>query len=120
MNRRAIGQAGEDEALRYLEEKGMQLMARNYCVRGGEIDLIVRDGAFIVFVEVKARSSARYGVGREAVSAQKVARICRAALTYIMKENLHDSCFRFDVVEVQQGRITHLPNAFPFTPPAIS
>lgn len=117
MNRRSIGQAGEDAALAHLTAQGMQLKARNYCIRGGEVDLIMRDGEYTVFVEVKLRNNARYGTGREAVSPAKIVRICKAALRYIIEEGLHDTPVRFDVVEVQQGRLTHLPNAFPFVYP---
>ena len=117
MNRRQTGQEGEAAALRYLEEKGMRLLKQNFCIRGGEIDLIMRDGDYTVFVEVKLRTGSRYGTGLEAVSATKVKRICKAALAYIVKEGLHDAPLRFDVVEVQQGVLTHIADAFPFVPP---
>ena len=74
MNRRAQGAAGEARALQYLQEKGMEPVARNVRCGGGEIDLIVRDGRYLVFVEVKQRASGRMGQGREAVDAKKRAR----------------------------------------------
>lgn len=120
LNRRIVGQAGEDAALTYLVSQGMQLRTRNYCVRGGEVDLILQDDAYTVFVEVKLRRNNRFGTGREAVSPKKISRICKAALAYIMEEGLHDAPVRFDVVEVQQGLLTHLPNAFPFVYPTTS
>ena len=116
MNRRAQGAAGEARALQYLQEKGMEPVARNVRCGGGEIDLIVRDGRYLVFVEVKQRASGRMGQGREAVDAKKRARISRAALAYLGAQGSLDVPVRFDVVEIQQGEVRHIPAAFEFTP----
>ena len=111
---RARGAAGETQAADYLAAQGMEILARNFTVRGGEIDLIARDGAYIVFVEVKQRTSAYAGLGREAVNLKKQRFICRAAMQYLMKHNLMQSFVRFDVVEIQAGQLTHIKNAFSY------
>lgn len=115
MNRRAQGARGEDRALEALKAKGMQEVARNVRCAGAEIDLIMRDGRYTVFVEVKQRSSGRMGQGREAVDMRKRSRISRAALAYLAARGSVDVPVRFDVVEIQAGDIRHIPAAFDFT-----
>ncbi|MGA0955292.1 MAG: YraN family protein, partial [Burkholderiaceae bacterium] len=58
---RAIGQAAEDLALKFLQSQGLKLVARNQLFRGGELDLIMRDGSQLVFVEVRQRSCSKFG-----------------------------------------------------------
>ena len=115
MNRRAQGSAAEEVAMRYLEQKGYKTLARNYTIRGGEIDLIMRaPQGILVFVEVKARGNARYGSGMEAVTPRKQALICRAALRYLSENGGVDQPVRFDVVELTGGEIRHLMEAFDY------
>lgn len=111
---RARGVAGETQAAELLAAQGMEILARNFTIRGGEIDLIARDGAYIVFIEVKKRTSAYAGLGREAVNLQKQRRICRAAMQYLVKNALTQSYVRFDVVEIQNETLTHIKNAFSY------
>lgn len=92
----------------------MTVLERNFTVRGGEIDLIARDGAYIVFIEVKLRANAYGGWGREAVTREKQRRICKTAMCYLMRRELTHSFVRFDVIEIQEGRVTHLKNAFSY------
>ena len=112
---RARGAAGEAQAEAYLRAQGAEILERNFTVRGGEIDLIAREGAYIVFIEVKLRSDAAGGLGREAVTARKQRRICRAALCYVAQRGLMQHFMRFDVIEIQEGRLTWIKNAFPYT-----
>lgn len=111
---RARGAAGEEQAAQYIIAQGMELLERNFTVRGGEIDLIARDGAYIVFIEVKKRESAYAGLGREAVNLKKQRFICRTAMQYLMKNGLMNSFVRFDVIEIQSGQITQIKNAFSY------
>lgn len=113
MDKRESGARGEAIALTYLEKLGYTLLYRNARFGHDEIDLILRDGNTTVFVEVKARSSARFGLGREAVDARKQMHLIRAAQAYLM-ENGADIAARFDVVEVdlRTGGVVHIPNAF--------
>ena len=112
MNTRAIGKTAEDQVTHYLEECGMTILARNYAIRSGEIDIIARDGAYFVFIEVKSRSYTDYGQPSEAVTRAKQKRIMRAAEIWLVKNDCFDELVRFDVVEVLNGRITHWPDAF--------
>ena len=98
----------------YCAEQGYELLAANVRCRMGEIDLIAARGGFLVFVEVKARSSARYGLGREAVTKNKQQHILRAAQAYLAVYDVPDCPVRFDVVEVElpTGIVTHIVNAF--------
>lgn len=107
----------EREVARFLQSKGMEIVARNVHFRDGEVDLVARDGETLVFVEVKARSSEEFGSGVEAVTLPKRRRIIRGALRFMARWGKEVSC-RFDIVEVRldnQGRpvsFRHLKGAF--------
>src|SRR3954447_23271881 len=80
--RQALGKHGEDLACRELARRGYAIVARRYRRRGGELDIIARDGRTLVFVEVKARQGEDFGRAAEAVSHVKRRRIMRLALDY--------------------------------------
>ena len=111
----SFGARCEALAAGYMVGKGLVLEARNFRTRFGEIDLVLAADATIVFVEVKARHSARYGAGCEAVGWQKQRRIMAIAACYMARHPGRP--YRFDVVSVaiEHGRpiITHFENAFP-------
>lgn len=98
-SRRAIGAAGEDTALRWLRERGLQLLARNVSFAFGEIDLIMRDGATLVFVEVRQRRDDRFGGAAASVDRRKCGRIARAASAWLTNHpaSAQAPC-RFDVL----------------------
>ena len=77
MNKRSIGSSYEDRACDYIRSQGVDILERNYSVKYGEIDIIGRDGADLVFFEVKFRSSANKGYASEAVNPRKQYKICR-------------------------------------------
>jgi putative endonuclease len=115
--RTALGKTGEDLACAELRRRGYEIVARRYRVRGGEIDIVARDGATLVFVEVKAREADAYGDAAEAVTPLKQRRLVRLARHYLMTARLHDCPCRFDVVAVRFGAgaaaaIEVYPNAF--------
>lgn len=112
MNRRRQGALGEKIAAAYLERKGGEILARNVVRPGGEIDLIVRFGETIAFVEVKRRTSTRYGTPAEAVTPAKQKRIFHTALYYIQENALEEAKLRFDVVEITPEGIRHIESAF--------
>ena len=118
MNMRSRGNAGEDMAVRYIEQMGGTVLARNHYVRGGEVDIIFRQDEAMVFCEVKLRSTDRFGFGAEAVTVVKQRRICKAALDYTYKNKIIDETLRFDIIEVAGGKIIHIKNAFEFIEPA--
>ena len=117
MENKSKGKLGEVRAEQLLEEKGCEILARNVVSPGAEIDLVVRDGNVIVFVEVKVRLGS-FSAGREAVTVSKQRRICKGALHYMMKNGLMNRQARFDVIEIQNGYATHIVNAFPYQGPA--
>lgn len=113
---REVGREGEDVAWRYLSKKGYTLLARNYRVPGGEVDLVVEKGRSLVFVEVKARNKASADEALEAVDERKRQRMARAARCFLQEYRGRASVFRFDVVAVVKGegayRVVHLSEAF--------
>jgi putative endonuclease len=112
-----LGKVGEDLACAELERRGYAVLARRYRRRGGELDIVARDGGTIVFVEVKARQSGRFGEGVEAVGVLKRRRIVQLALDYLIRHRLTNRPCRFDVVSVALGdrgpRVEIFQNAFP-------
>ncbi|MGI6182618.1 MAG: YraN family protein [Candidatus Fimadaptatus sp.] len=110
----ARGRRGERMAAEWYEAGGAVVLCMNYRVAGGEIDLIVRDGDEIAFVEVKARASADFGAPEEAVTPAKQRRICKAALSYAQENDLMDAPLRFDVCAILAGRISVIKNAFDY------
>ena len=115
------GRIGEEATARLLEQRGWRILARNFRRRFGEIDIVARQGDTLIFVEVKTRSSLRFGAPAEAVDARKRRRLSKTALDYMMRSHLTDLNARFDVASVlldDQGRIARielLENAFDFT-----
>ena len=115
-----IGAAGERVAARFLKKKGYKTIRRNCRSSVGEIDLVMRDGDEVVFVEVKTRASRQWGDPEEAVSRAKRRRISRQAMRFATRHNLRDRPLRFDVVAVVAAEgaapvITHYPDAFPLS-----
>lgn len=112
MNRRTrLGREGEDAAVRLLEETGYAVLARNVRLPGGEIDVIARDRDVIVFVEVKARRSQRFGSAIAAVDARK-RRTLRALAADWLQIAAPGARARFDVVTVDDGGVRLHRGAF--------
>jgi putative endonuclease len=116
-----VGRHGEELAARHLEAAGLQIVARNWRCRAGELDIVARDGPVLVFAEVKTRTSLAYGLPAEAVTPAKAARIRQLALQWVDEQRQQGltvcwSAMRFDVVSVLRGPrgfdVTHLAGAF--------
>jgi putative endonuclease len=105
------GLAGESRAFAYLKKLGMQLVHKRYRSPVGEIDVIMRDGDTLVFVEVKLRYTGSTGDGLMAVTRKKQRRIVKTAL-YYLAEHDHDGPVRFDVVEITGDSMQHIKDAF--------
>lgn len=107
------GRFWEEQAEKHLTRRGLKLLKRNYFCAAGELDLIMWDGAVMVFVEVKYRSSDAFGSPAEAVTRKKLAKLRAAAAVYISQTNPGVSEFRFDVVAIGRGRIQWLKGVHP-------
>lgn len=115
MNKRVLGAAAEETVVAYLEKQGVQIIERNYRNRSGEIDIIGRHEGYLVFFEVKYRSTARLGYPEEAVNVGKQRQICKVADYYRCVHKLPlSTAIRFDVVSVVNGEIKWIKNAFPY------
>ncbi len=113
MNKRKIGDDYEEIAVQYLKEKGYQILERNYRIRTGEIDIIARDGRYLVFVEVKYRMGNGRGTALEAVDFRKQNVIFRTAQVYLCRKGMAaDTPCRFDVVGITGAKIAHVEDAF--------
>ena len=112
MNRRGFGGEGEAQARAFLERKGAKILEMNFRRPTGEIDIIARFGGTVAFIEVKRRSSLRYGRPGEAVNRDKQRHILRTAQLYLQEKRLTDAPARFDVIEILPGEIRHIENAF--------
>jgi putative endonuclease len=110
-----LGQKGEDIAAEYLLQKGYTILHRNMRIEKDEIDIIAQDKDFIVFVEVKTRSSLQHGSPTEQVNPQKEAKLIRAANRFLENHEMNVEA-RFDVISVilspTKNEIRHVPDAF--------
>jgi putative endonuclease len=92
----ALGRFGEDAAVAHLEAAGWQILDRNWRCAHGELDIVARDGATVVFVEVKTRSSVAFGVPADAVGHTKSGRIRRTAAQWLTERRGEHAGQRFD------------------------
>ena len=115
-HRVTLGKTGEDLACRELERRGYAILARRWRQRQGEIDIVARDGATLVFVEVKTREGHEFGEAVEAVTPLKRRRLVQLAQQYLARAHALDCACRFDVVSVQFDTpapvVTVFQNAF--------
>jgi putative endonuclease len=103
MSRQRIlyGKIGEDFAVRRLRKKGYRLIERNYRTRFGEIDIIAQHQKTIVFIEVKTRSSRKFGPPQAAVTPGKQRKLSKVALAYLQATGQLEAKARFDVVAIR-------------------
>ncbi|WP_106225894.1 YraN family protein [Legionella pneumophila] len=109
------GKFAEQLALNYLKEHGLELVIQNYRCRLGEIDLIMREGAYLVFIEVRSRSNSSFGGGLASITYEKKQKIIKTTSHYMIKYRIQDKFpIRFDVVSIDgiSNKITWLKNAF--------
>lgn len=113
MKTREQGMLAETIALKHLQKNGLKLVTQNYHCRGGEIDLIMRDGNDLVFIEVRYRKSSAFGSPIETVTRQKQRRIIHTAQHYLQQHPQIDLCCRFDIVGISSDApLKWLKNAF--------
>jgi putative endonuclease len=110
------GAAGEAAALRHLQGLGYVILDRNFRTRMGEVDIVARDGATTVFVEVKRREASGHGAAVEFVGPSKMRRVVKAARFYAAKNGLTETLIRFDVIAIDviggREQLRHHKGAF--------
>lgn len=109
------GKNAEDKASAWLKDQGLKLIVANYRCRMGEIDLIMKDAACYVFVEVRQRTSSQFGGGVGSISLAKKQKIIKTATHYLLSCGLYDKCpVRFDVISIDGAMedITWIRDAF--------
>ncbi len=116
MNKRQVGSEYENMAAEYLVQQGYEILEMNYRCRIGEIDIIAKQGMYLVFVEVKFRTDNTCGDPLEAVDWRKQRQICRVALYYYTKHGYRENIpCRFDVIAVYGDEtIKQIENAFEY------
>ena len=105
MDRRTLGDWGEERALRYLSDQGYQLLTRNWRTREGEIDLVMKQDLTIVFIEVKTRKTDRFGSPEESITRGKQKRLRKTCLAYLQENEYEDRDWRIDVVAIEASRV---------------
>lgn len=113
-NNRKIGTKYERLAGAFLEKQGYEILEYNYRCHTGEIDIIARDGRYLVFCEAKYRKTNKSGSPLEAVGVQKQRVISKCALSYIITHGYNSMSCRFDVVGILGDKMQHVRNAFAY------
>jgi len=117
MDRKEFGKFGEDLATKFLEHNGYRIIERNYHSIYGEIDIICKKNSQLIFVEVKARKSIKFGEPLEAVTEKKRQKIVKTAYHFLTKHQC-ESPVRFDIITIkyiskEKGyKLEHIKNAF--------
>lgn len=115
MNKRQVGQSIEEKVCEYLKQNKVEILERNYRCRSGEVDIIAKDSDYLVFIEVKYRSTLKFGSALEAVDIRKRAQICKVFNIYRMQKRLpFNAKVRFDVIGVDNEKISWIKNAFSY------
>ena len=110
-----LGDFGEKTSVQYLKDNGYAIICEKYNTNGGEIDIIAENEKYLVFIEVKYRSSSAKGLPEEAVTQSKMRTISRVADYYRLRHGYgEDTPCRFDVVAVLGQEIKLYENAFPY------
>ena len=117
MNNRKQGNDFEALAADFLKRSGMTILQQNFFCKMGEVDIVAKDANYIVFVEVKYRKTKAKGSAVEAVTFNKMRKICRCADVWMMLNKCTgDTSVRFDVVAIEAGHLSHYKNAFEYIP----
>lgn len=107
MNRDA-GKKGEDKAAKYLEGQGCSILARNFRVRAGEIDIIATNDQEIIFAEVKFRKSSIFGGAISALPIKRIERLRNAALVYLSENENTDKQVKLVLLAIQGDKISEI------------
>lgn len=114
--KKETGKIGEEKAANFLQKNGYTILERNFVSKLGEIDIIAREDNEYIFIEVKTRSSKKYGIPVEAVNRDKIKHIINVSKFYILQNNLQNKFIRYDIIEVYINKndylINHIKNVF--------
>jgi len=112
-SRKRIGNEAEQQACKHLQSQGLILLDKNFSTKAGEVDLIMRDGEALVFIEVRYRKNTDFGGAAASITPKKQQRIIKASLAYQQK-HYPQSSMRFDVVAIEgdNRRLNWIQNAF--------
>ena len=117
MNKRRVGTNWEKLVKEYLQEHKVIILEHSFRCRSGEIDLIGKDGEYLVFFEVKYRSNSEHGCAEEAVDCRKQIKICRVSDYYRYTHGISEHTdVRYDVIAVNGDELLWYKNAFPYHP----
>lgn len=105
-----LGDAGEEQAAQHLVAHGLTVQARNFRVKGGEIDIVCRDGGTAVFVEVRKRANTRFGGAAYSITPTKQKRLVLAARHWLARHG--DTPCRFDCVLIEGNQLEWIKDAF--------
>lgn len=112
-NKRSLGLQKEELAVEYLKKQGAILLEKNVYFRGGELDIVAKDGEYICFIEVKYRKTEKFGTPEEAVTVAKQRKIIQGARLYLYRNRYpEDTPCRFDVISIYKDEIVWMKNAF--------
>lgn len=112
-NKRKVGAQYEQRAVEYLEQLNYRILECNYHAKTGEIDIVAKEEQYLVFVEVKYRSSTKIGFPEEAVDYRKKKHIVRTAKAYLTRFQLSEfTPCRFDVIVILDDKVKLIKNAF--------
>lgn len=112
MNKREKGTEYEALAAKYLKECGYEIICQNYRCRVGEIDIVAKDGDYLVFLEVKYRKDDRMGSPFDAVDFRKQQKIIKVSQWYLVEQGICDVPIRYDVVGILDRDIKLIKDAF--------
>lgn len=114
-DKRFVGSEGEELVARFLMGENINILARNYHTSDSEIDIIFEDEGYIVFGEVKMRSSYNYGIPEASVNLNKQKHICKASRVFLYSNHYPlDVLVRYDVFAISNGTVNWIKNAFEY------
>ena len=102
-DRQDLGQLGEKLASDFLKKQGYKILGHNYRTRGGEIDIVAKDGEAIIFIEVKTRVSREFGYPEEAIDERKQHKLAMTAECYLTEHRLYEADYRIDAIGIEMG-----------------
>ena len=108
--RHVFGKRGEDIAVKYLEQKGYVILERNFSCKQGEIDVIAYHNNYLIFIEIKSRTSKEYGLPSESVTKTKIKHMIKTATYYLYIHHLESANIRIDVIEVYEKEGKYIIN----------